>query len=39
MIFFPLLGVVILSADVLQIVYGTIHNYNTIAGGNDKLWK
>lgn len=35
----PLLGVVILSADVLQIVYGTIHNYNTIARGNDKLWK
>ncbi|EKY3245732.1 STM2901 family protein [Cronobacter dublinensis] len=34
----PLIGEVILVADVSQIVYNTITEYNTIARGNDKLW-
>ncbi|ELY2739178.1 hypothetical protein SMC30_004226 [Cronobacter dublinensis] len=34
----PLIGEVILVADVSQIVYSTITEYNTIARGNDKLW-
>lgn len=34
----PLIGEVILVADVSQIVYNTITEYNTIARGDDKLW-
>ncbi|EAB8209013.1 hypothetical protein FGH87_11270 [Salmonella enterica] len=34
----PLIGEIILAADVPQITYRTIRDYNTIARGNDKLW-
>ncbi|EAY5048296.1 hypothetical protein GEM56_14855 [Salmonella enterica] len=34
----PLIGEIILAADVSQITYCTIRDYNTIARGNDKLW-
>ncbi|EAP9253582.1 hypothetical protein LAA83_000613 [Salmonella enterica subsp. enterica serovar Takoradi] len=34
----PLIGEIILAADVSQITYRTIRDYNTIARGNDKLW-
>jgi len=34
----PLIGEVIIVADVSQIIYNTIIEYNTIARGNDKLW-
>ncbi|MCX8961545.1 hypothetical protein EHW64_10385 [Erwinia psidii] len=34
----PLLGIVILTADVSEITYRTIHEYNMIARGSDKLW-
>lgn len=34
----PLVGMIILAADVSQITYRTIHDYNVIARGNDKLW-
>ncbi|EAB2096960.1 hypothetical protein J3W29_000081 [Salmonella enterica] len=33
-----LIGEIILAADVSQITYRTIRDYNTIARGNDKLW-
>lgn len=36
--FIPLIGEIILAADVSQITYRTIRDYNTIARGNDKLW-
>ncbi|EGB8029725.1 hypothetical protein H8I28_004113, partial [Salmonella enterica] len=36
--FIPLIGEIILAADVSQITYLTIRDYNTIARGNDKLW-
>ena len=34
----PLIGEVILIADVSQIAYCSIRDYNRIARGNDKLW-
>ncbi|AMO48905.1 Membrane protein [Enterobacter sp. FY-07] len=34
----PLLGVLVLTNDVSQIVYCTIRDYNAIARGNDKIW-
>ncbi|EOY5382377.1 STM2901 family protein [Cronobacter dublinensis] len=34
----PLLGVIILSADVSQIIFCTIRDYNAIARGDDKIW-
>ncbi|NUU65106.1 hypothetical protein HQN64_03180 [Enterobacteriaceae bacterium BIT-l23] len=34
----PLVGVVILSADVIEITYKTVRDYNAIARGNDKIW-
>lgn len=34
----PLIGEVILVADVSQIIYNSITEYNTIARGDDKLW-
>ncbi len=35
--FHSLIGEIILAADVSQITYRTIRDYNTIARGNDKL--
>lgn len=34
----PLVGEVVLLADVLQITYNSIREYNTISRGVDKLW-
>jgi len=34
----PLLGEVILVADMSQIIYYSITEYNTLARGDDKLW-
>lgn len=34
----PLIGEVIIIADVWQITYCSIRDYNRIARGNDKLW-
>ncbi|WON79033.1 hypothetical protein OK023_07245 [Serratia sp. UGAL515B_01] len=34
----PLLGIIIIAADVSEITYRTIRDYNMIAKGNDKLW-
>ena len=34
----PLVGEVVLLADVSQIAYNSVKEYNTIARGNDKLW-
>ncbi|MDW8846966.1 hypothetical protein SD961_13905 [Erwinia sp. MMLR14_017] len=34
----PLTGEIILIADVSQIAYSSIRDYNRIARGNDKLW-
>lgn len=34
----PLIGEVILLADVSQITYCSVRDYNTIARGNDKIW-
>ncbi|NDJ57090.1 hypothetical protein GWD52_08805 [Enterobacteriaceae bacterium 4M9] len=34
----PLIGVFIIAADITQITYRTIRDYNTIARENDKLW-
>jgi len=34
----PLIGEVILIADVSQITYCSVRDYNHIARGNDKLW-
>lgn len=34
----PLLGVIILSADVSQIIFYTIRDYNAIARRDDKIW-
>lgn len=34
----PLLGVIILSADVSEIIFCTIRDYNAIARGDDKIW-
>lgn len=34
----PLLGIIIIAADILEITYRTIRDYNRIAKGNDKLW-
>lgn len=34
----PLVGEVILLADVSQITYCATRDYNRIARGNDKLW-
>lgn len=34
----PVVGWVILSSDISQIIYRTIRDYNAIARGNDKLW-
>ncbi|MGS4821240.1 STM2901 family protein [Raoultella terrigena] len=34
----PLVGEVVLLADVSQIAYNSVKEYNTIARGSDKLW-
>lgn len=34
----PILGIVIIAADVSTIAYKATNKYNTIARGNDKLW-
>lgn len=34
----PLIGEVILIADVSQIAYCSVRDYNTIARGHDKIW-
>lgn len=34
----PLIGEVILVADVSQISYCTVRDYNVIARGSDKIW-
>ncbi|SUP81918.1 membrane protein [Yersinia pseudotuberculosis] len=34
----PLLGLIIIAADVSEITYRTIRDYNMIARGGDKLW-
>ncbi|HHH0268217.1 STM2901 family protein [Yersinia enterocolitica] len=34
----PLLGIIIIAADVSEITYHTIRDYNMIARGADKLW-
>lgn len=34
----PLIGEVILIADVTQITFCSVRDYNVIARGNDKLW-
>ncbi|AHK21012.1 putative membrane protein [Yersinia pseudotuberculosis IP 32953] len=34
----PLLGLIIIAADVSEITYRAIRDYNTIARGNDKIW-
>lgn len=34
----PLVGTVVLLADVSLITYGSVRDYNRIARGNDKLW-
>lgn len=34
----PLIGEVILIADISQIVYCSVHDYNVIARDSDKLW-
>ena len=34
----PMLGIVIITADVSMIAYNAVKKYNTIARGNDKLW-
>lgn len=34
----PLIGEVILIADITQITYVSIRDYNRIARGSDKLW-
>lgn len=34
----PLLGIIILAADISQIVYHTVRDYNLIAREDDKLW-
>lgn len=34
----PLLGIIILSADVSQIIFCTIRDYNAIVRGDDKIW-
>ncbi|QKN83443.1 STM2901 family protein [Scandinavium goeteborgense] len=34
----PLIGEVILAADVSQIAYCSVRDYNAIARGSDKLW-
>ncbi|AJJ71558.1 conserved hypothetical protein [Yersinia pestis KIM D27] len=34
----PLLGLIIIAADVSAITYRTIRDYNMIARGGDKLW-
>jgi hypothetical protein len=34
----PLLGVVLLSSDVLEIGFKTVRDYNAIVRGNDKIW-
>jgi len=34
----PILGIIIIAADVSTIAYKATNKYNTIARGNDKLW-
>ncbi|AXF77905.1 hypothetical protein LU604_24380 [Erwinia tracheiphila] len=34
----PLLGVIILAADITEITYRTIRDYNMIARGSGRLW-
>ncbi|WP_145499690.1 STM2901 family protein [Yersinia bercovieri] len=34
----PLVGIIIMAADVSEITYRTMRDYNTIARGNDKIW-
>lgn len=34
----PLIGIIILAADVTEITYRSIRDYNIIARGDDKLW-
>ncbi|MDX6038694.1 hypothetical protein SIL11_04050 [Scandinavium sp. V105_1] len=34
----PLIGEVVLAADVSQIAYCSVRDYNAIARGSDKLW-
>lgn len=34
----PVVGEIILAADVSQIIYNSIREYNMIARGNDKIW-
>jgi len=34
----PILGIIIIAADVTQIAYKATNRYNTIARGKDKLW-
>jgi hypothetical protein len=34
----PLLGIIVLAADVSEITYKSIRDYNMIARDNDKLW-
>lgn len=36
--FVPLLGMIIFMADVSEITYRTICDYNAIARGSDKIW-
>lgn len=34
----PLIGIIILAADVSAIIYRTVRDYNIIARGGDKIW-
>ncbi|POT57782.1 hypothetical protein C3432_07520 [Citrobacter amalonaticus] len=34
----PIIGIIIIAADVSTIAYKSTNKYNTIARGNDKLW-
>lgn len=34
----PILGIIIIAADVSTIAYKATNKYNTVARGNDKLW-
>lgn len=34
----PIIGIVVIAADVSTIAYKATTKFNTIARGNDKLW-